>query len=87
MCVCVCVFVRTAVYCYDPPACDTDTCSSTASEVDRNDVTGLYPYETVVDYTCLGGRKFDDGHASKSVSCSRNAQWNDIEIDCHREFV
>jgi hypothetical protein len=67
--------------------CDSDTCSSTALDVERDDVTGLYRYETIVDYTCHDGRKFEDGRHSKSVSCSRNAQWDETDINCLGESV
>jgi hypothetical protein len=72
----------TAVYCGDPPSFDPETCSATMSDVDRDSITGLYEYNTAIDYVCHDTLKFYDGHSSKRLLCLGNGHWSDTDVSC-----
>ena len=69
------VVFLSAVLCGFPPEVDSEVCTSSASQVVPDVVSGLYPYLTEVDYSCLGDRKFYDGFQTKTVVCSSDAFW------------
>ena len=75
----------TAVSCLDPPPADGETCLATSTYPQPDANTGLYSYNTMIGYMCVGGRQFSDGHRCKIVSCSRNGEWNDTNVNCTRE--
>jgi len=79
--------IISAVFCQDPPVADSNTCSSTASDAERDPNTQLFPYQTTIIYTCDGELKFYDGTQSKSVLCDANAEWSEHDLSCQSEYL
>jgi len=79
--------IISAVFCQDPPVADSNTCSSTALDAERDPNTQLFPYQTTVIYTCDGELKFYDGTQSKSVLCEANAEWSEYDMPCQSEYL
>ena len=75
-----------AVFCENLPNCDSDTCSSTASEAARDPETQLFPYRTTFEYACRDELKFYDGTQSMYVSCGADAEWSEEDVSCRSEF-
>jgi Sushi repeat (SCR repeat) len=71
-----------AVSCGDPPEVNEELCVSTASQVQRGLNIEGYEYQTEVEYSCVGGRKFPDGLRTKTVVCTRYGQWSMSSIYC-----
>jgi hypothetical protein len=76
---------HSAVFCDNPPPFDAATCSSDAAQAPSDDETALYPYNTVIEYNCIDGRKFYDGQQSKSVICNSNGLWSETDLSCSCE--
>ena len=39
-------------------------------------------YGTIVSYSCLDGRRFEDGLVTKDVSCVGRGVWNETGLSC-----
>lgn len=68
-----------AVFCNSPP--------TIFNGVRSPNVSSSQPYATIVNYQCLGGRRFEDGQSEKNVLCTGNGKWNDTWLTCERKLA
>jgi len=67
------------VYCADPPSVNHGVVEGLQL---RDPVTALFTYGTVMKYSCVGGRRFDDGHTTCYIQCVLHGVWNYTQLTC-----
>jgi hypothetical protein len=52
----------------------------------RDQTTGMFPYDTVVEYRCDNGSRFEDGYTTQRVACRDNGVWNVTAKSCKGNY-
>ena len=67
-----------AIVCADPPLVE----DSTLLGLESRNTAGLFPYGTIISYSCNGALRFEDGTTEKKAGCVRNGFWNEVVFSC-----
>jgi len=74
----------TEIYCADPSGGADNTLMVTHQ---ARSSTGLFQYGTVLTYSCLDGRRFDDGQYNKTTDCVDVDIWNETSLSCECKYL